>query len=120
MKGSPKHSVLRRRDVLMKCRGQGWKVLRAYVGSDRASNSGEYIVKIGGIVDSSWRISSLEEANLPSLLPCESLVEKDQDFGHVELYVFQVEIFLIVLLHLEKIVQFQVEFEKTAITSLVV
>lgn len=96
------------------------KGLGAFVGSDRASNSGEYIVKIGGIVVSSWHIASLEEANLPSLLPCKSLVEEDQDFGHVELYVLEVEIFLVVLLHLQKIVQLQIKLEETAVPALVV
>lgn len=71
-----------------------------------SNNSGEYIVKIGGIVVvSSWGIASLKEANLPSLLTCEPLVEQDQDLGHVELHVLQVQIFLVVFLHLEKIVQ---------------
>ena len=68
--------------------------------SRRASNSGQYIVKIGGIVASSWRVACREEANLPSLLPRKAFVEQDEHLGYVELHVLQVEILLVVLLHL--------------------
>ena len=47
----------------------------------------------------------------PSFLSRKPLVEQSQDLGHVELYIFEVESFLIVLLHFEKIVQFKVKLE---------
>lgn len=47
----------------------------------------------------------------PSFLSRKSLVEQSQDLGHVELYIFEVESFLIIFLHLQKIVQFEVKLE---------
>jgi hypothetical protein len=72
----------------------------------RASSSGgEYITNIGGIiVFFSWRIAGRSETVLPSLLSREALVEKNKDFRHVELDVFEVKVFLVVLLHLKQII----------------
>lgn len=50
-------------------------------------------------------------AALPSLLPGKTLVEKGQDFGHVELDVFEVEFVLVVFLHLEQVVKFEVQLQ---------
>lgn len=65
--------------------------------------------------------SQSESCMLNSSLPCplsgEPFVEQSQDLGNVELYVFKVEILLSVLLHLEKIVQLEIQLEKTPITS---
>lgn len=57
---------------------------------ERVSNSRKYIVKVGGIVVTSWHIASCKEATLPSLLSCEPLVEQNQDFGHVELNILEI------------------------------
>jgi hypothetical protein len=46
----------------------------------------------------------------PRLLSCKAFVEQVEDFCDVELDVFEVEVFLIVFLHLKKIVQLEVEF----------
>lgn len=46
----------------------------------------------------------------PSFLACEALVEEREDFWDVELDIFEIEGFLIVLLHFEEIVEFEVEF----------
>ena len=46
----------------------------------------------------------------PSFLACEALVKEREDFGHVKLDIFEVEGFLIVLLHFEEIVELEVEF----------
>lgn len=47
---------------------------------------------------------------LPVLLPCEPLIKEGQYFWHIELHVFKVQLVVVVLLHLEKIVQFEVQF----------
>lgn len=48
----------------------------------------------------SWR--------LPSLFPCESLVEQGQHLWYVELDVFEIQIILSILLHFKQIVQLQI------------
>ena len=47
--------------------------------------------------------------SLPPLLPREPLVKQREDLGDVELHVLQVQIVLVVLLHLEQVVEFEVE-----------
>lgn len=50
---------------------------------------------------------------LPAFLSRKALVEQSKDFRNVELHVFQVEIFLIIFLHLQKIVKLQVQFQQS-------
>lgn len=45
----------------------------------------------------------------PTALACKSLVEQGKHLGHVELDVLEIEVFLVVLLHFEQIVELQVE-----------
>lgn len=54
---------------------------------------------------------------LPTLLSCKSLIKKGEHLGHVELHILQIKIFLVVLLHFEKVIQFEVELEQTAVAS---
>lgn len=54
---------------------------------------------------------------LPAFLPGEPLVEKGEHLRHVELNILQVQLFLIVLLHLQEIVKLKIEFQKPSIAS---
>lgn len=54
---------------------------------------------------------------LPALLSRESLIQQSKNFGNVELNVLQIKIFLILLLHFEEIIKFEIEFEQTSSTS---
>jgi hypothetical protein len=73
--------------------------------AERALSSGKDITKtVGGIIAFSWRVACREQLTLPALLPCEPLVEQDKHLGDVELDVFQIKVFLVVLLHLEQVV----------------
>jgi hypothetical protein len=56
----------------------------------------------------------------PASLPREALVEQCEDFRHIELHVLQVQILLAFFLHLEQIVQLQIQLQKTPVTALVV
>lgn len=56
----------------------------------------------------------------PASLSRETLVEQREDFRHIELDVLQVQVFLALLLHLEQIVEFQIQLQKTPVTALVV
>lgn len=53
----------------------------------------------------------------PPLFAGKPFVEQVEHFGNVELDVFEVKVLLVVLLHLEKIVEFQVKLEESAIAS---
>ena len=52
----------------------------------------------------------------PSLFPCESLVQKCEHFRDIELHVFQIKIFLVILLHLQEIIKFKIKFQQTTVT----
>lgn len=54
---------------------------------------------------------------LPPLLAGESLVEKGEHLGHVELDVFEVELVLVVLLHLEQVVELEVQLQEPAVSA---
>jgi hypothetical protein len=56
----------------------------------------------------------------PASLSRETLVEQRKDFRHVELNVLQVQVFLALLLHLQQVVELQIQLQKTPITALVV
>ena len=45
---------------------------------------------------------------LPALFAGKALVEQGEHLGHVELHVLKVEVFLVVLLHLEKVVELEI------------
>lgn len=57
-----------------------------------------------------FRLDSEDEQDrrlhLPASFPCELLIEMDEQLRNVELDVFEIKIFLAVLLHLEQIVEF--------------
>ena len=55
--------------------------------------------------------SSAIVLSLPSFLPGKSLVQQCQDLGYIELHVFEIEVFLIVFLHLQQVIELQIEFE---------
>lgn len=55
------------------------------------------------------------EMVLPPFLSCEALIKKSENFWYIELDIFQVEIFLIVLLHFKQIVKLEVKLQKTTI-----
>ena len=54
---------------------------------------------------------------LPALLPSEALVEQSQDLGNVELDVFQVKFVLVILLHLEQVIQLQIQLKKASVSA---
>ena len=55
--------------------------------------------------------------HLPASLPCKLLVEMDEQLRHIELHVLEIEILLAVFLHLEQVVELQVKFQQSAITT---
>lgn len=57
---------------------------------------------------------------LPALLASEALIQEHEHLGNVELDVLQIQVFLVVLLHLQQIVQLQVQLEQAAVAALVV
>jgi hypothetical protein len=57
------------------------------------------------------------QARLPPLLSREAFVEQSEDFWDVELDIFQVQVFLVVLLHLEEIVEFEIKLEQSTIPA---
>lgn len=56
----------------------------------------------------------------PAPLSREALVQQREDFRHIELDVLQIQVFLALLLHLEQVVELQVQLQKTPVTALVV
>ncbi len=59
-----------------------------------------------------WQLS---DTRLPSLLPSKSLVKKREHLGNVELDIFQVQVVLVVLLHLQKIVELEIQLEEATV-----
>lgn len=55
--------------------------------------------------------------HLPALLPREAFVQQRQDLWHVELDIFQVQVILIVLLHLKQIIKLEIQFKETSIAT---
>jgi hypothetical protein len=55
--------------------------------------------------------------NLPPLLPSKSLVEQRKDFGDVKLNVFEIQLVLVILLHLKQIIELEVEFEQSSVSA---
>jgi hypothetical protein len=53
---------------------------------------------------------------LPPFLPGESLIQKGKNFRHVELDIFEVQLFLSIFLHFQKIVELEIELQKATIT----
>lgn len=53
----------------------------------------------------------------PSLLASKSLVEQCEHFGDIELHVFEIELILVVLLHLQQVVEFEVKLQKTTVAT---
>lgn len=49
-----------------------------------------------------------------SLLPCETLIEKSQYFGNIELDILQIKVLLAVLLHLKQVVELQIKFKQSS------
>jgi hypothetical protein len=47
-------------------------------------------------------------SSLPALLSRKSLVEENEHFGDIELNILQVQIFLVILLHLQQVVKLQI------------
>lgn len=58
----------------------------------------------------------VHETRSPTLLSREPAVQKVENLGDIELDVFEVEVFLIVLLHLKQIVKLEIEFKKATIS----
>jgi hypothetical protein len=86
-----------------------------------ASSSSENIAKVGGIIAFfAWRVASRKETALPSLLSCEALVEEDEDFRDIELDVLEIKVFLVVLLHLEQIVELEIQLQQSSVATFVV
>lgn len=56
---------------------------------------------------------SCETCTLPTLLARKALVEEGKHLGDIELNVFQVKVLQVVLLHLEKVVQFEVKLQQS-------
>jgi hypothetical protein len=49
-------------------------------------------------------------AILPPFLSREAFIQKSQNLWYIELDVFEIKIFLVILLHLEQIIELQVKF----------
>lgn len=54
---------------------------------------------------------------LPPLLSCKSLVQKGKHFGDVELDIFEIKLILVVLLHLQQIVQLKIELQESSVAA---
>ena len=59
------------------------------------------------------------EESLPTLLPCESFVQQRQHLGDVELDILEIEILEVILLHLQQVIEFQVQLQEPPSTTLV-
>lgn len=57
------------------------------------------------------------ENTLPALLTREAFVQKRKHLGDIELNIFQVKVFQAVLLHLEQIVEFEVQLQQPTSTT---
>ena len=55
---------------------------------------------------------------LPPLLPCKSLVQQRQHLGHVEPDVLQIEVVLPLALHLEQVVELEIQLEQASRSAL--
>lgn len=56
--------------------------------------------------------------NLPALLPSKSLIEQCKDFGDVKLNVFEIQLVLVIFLHLKQIIELEVEFKQSSVSAL--
>jgi hypothetical protein len=54
---------------------------------------------------------------LPALLARETLIQESKHLGNIELNVLEIELVLVVFLHLEEIIKLKIKFEETAIAS---
>ena len=59
------------------------------------------------------KLGSCETCTLPPLLARKALVEEGKHLGDIELNIFQVKILQVVLLHLEKVVEFEVKLQQS-------
>ena len=55
--------------------------------------------------------------HLPALLASETLIQQSQHLRHVELDVFEVEIVLVILLHLQQIIQLEIQLKQASVTT---
>lgn len=54
---------------------------------------------------------------LPPLLSRKSLVQQSENLGDVELHVFEIQVILSILLHLEQVIQLKIQLEETTVAS---
>lgn len=54
---------------------------------------------------------------LPALLPCKPLIKKREHSRNVKLDILEIEIFKVVLLHLQQIVKLEVQLQKATSTA---
>jgi hypothetical protein len=59
----------------------------------------------------------IDAVALPPFLSGKPLIQERQDLRNVELYVLKVEVLLVIFLHFEKIIQFQVKLQETTVTT---
>lgn len=53
----------------------------------------------------------------PTLFASKAFVEERQYFGYVELDILKIQFILIVFLHLEQIIEFEIELQQTSVTT---
>lgn len=59
-------------------------------------------------------------SRLPPLFSSKPLVQQSEHLGNIELNVFEIELILVVLLHLEQVIQLKVKLQKTSVATFVV
>jgi hypothetical protein len=57
---------------------------------------------------------------LPALFARKPLVQQHKHLANVELHVLEIQIFLVIFLHLEQVVELEIELQQAAIPALVV
>jgi hypothetical protein len=85
------------------------------------------ISKVGGIITSSILLlvhaltpCRTAETALPSLLPREALIQQHQHLTDIKLDILEIQILLVVFLHLQQIIKLEIKLEQAAIAAFVV
>jgi hypothetical protein len=102
--------------------------LRGYRGWLQKQNAVVFMIKFIGV--GTWeRLKRMgaqtaeqvpvagQVAHLPSLLPCKTLVQESQDLRHIELHIFEIQVLLVVFLHLQEIVELEIQLQQASRTS---
>lgn len=74
-------------------------------------NSDSYIISSVNLQTAQGNLAAFLWQALPSLLPCEALVQQRQNLRYVELDILQIERLHVILLHFKKIIELEIQFE---------